>query len=406
VSGTIAGGQVRCDYCGATMQVGARPRESAREHVATEIDESARLAGLRAQVESFDSDRALLRGPDGLDAFERMLSDAATRAAGLEGFRQEWEKTRRVAAAGRATPETELQLLRLAFAIAEQYAQLDRADRARAVLETALDLIADADLRDLIRARLARQALLLNDVEAGAAWLADVNPRPLKLEVDSESRIATALLAYRRGDHAGVLAALGETVDGAPMLEMRAGLLPHLLRAHALAGTGRVVEAKRLMRWVGTRTYGVPAETARLVEQLPGPAAPFAVAAVRRGDRTSTVTLILLCIFVPLAFGTAVGTPACVAPACPMMWGGAYDALIGALNRCAPVRELLGDDITWAVGCIGEGEGGCDNVSFDNIAVKGSKARGRVDFHYWNDGGVYGVTGSVRSQGQRVSICR
>jgi DNA-directed RNA polymerase subunit RPC12/RpoP len=73
VKGSVEGGQVQCAYCNTPIVLGARPRAERRE--ATEIDERARLAGLYAQVRSFDEQTRLIRPPQGLEAFVAMLAN-------------------------------------------------------------------------------------------------------------------------------------------------------------------------------------------------------------------------------------------------------------------------------------------------------------------------------------------
>lgn len=399
VVGTIAGGQARCQYCGAQMLISARPRE---QREATQIDEASRIAGLRAQLASFDPEKSLFREPDELAPFKELLVAPATAKAGAEGYRQAWERARKRVAASGAGQESEGHLFRVALAVSGHYSRSD-AQRARAVLETAIDLLADGALRDVLRCRLARYALLMNDVEAGAAWLAEVDPRPLHLEIDTEVRIAQALLAFRRKDYDAVLELLGRELGEVPILPTQGGLLPWALRGHALAGRGEGAAAIGLFRHVGVSySFGNAVEVAMLFDVLGGPlSASVARRAMASGNRRVAGAVSGIFFFIV----AAIVVPCCIPPACPVVaCNGNYSAVIDALNNCPETRALLGDDITWAWGC-SQGEGHCDSISW-SMSVKGSRARGDVRFSTSRAGGDrWHLSGTVTTDEGSARIC-
>lgn len=369
----VEGGEVRCSFCGATLRIAGRRREHREE---TRIGEPERLAGLRAQREAYDPEKALLRLPVGMEQFRAMLAEPATRAAGLEGLRQEWERTRRSLAGG-AGGDGETHLLRLALLIAQTHRETGDHPRARATLETALGLLSDGEHRDIVRCRLARAAVRAGDLDAAASWLEEVNPRPIKLEADHEVRLARATLQLAKGDHRGVLETLGRAPTEIPLLHE---LRPHCLRAHALAGLGEEEAARRAIGVAVVHWNG--AMVAWEWRACPGPSTALVATARARIRRGVTLSFLTFgAVVAATCFGTCM-TPMCIST---VTCGddGLYSLAMQRLRECPASREALGEPIEWAVGpsgCGGEGSGGCkDGCGLPwTMRVKGSKARGRV----------------------------
>jgi hypothetical protein len=377
------------------LQIAGRVTERRQE---TRIDEPSRLAGLRAQLSALE-ERAIIRTPAGLEHFAGMLDNPATRAAGLEGVRQGWEKTRAVVMANPgANPAADEHLFRLAIFIAERYREAEDHVRARAMLETALGLLADQDLRDMLRCRLARAAALMGDRDSALGWLSDVNARPIHLEPDIEYRTARALAAHLEGQPHSVLSLLGRQ-DGE--LPLPASLLLSCVRAHALAALGDATTACSVIA-SATLTWGKRATTTQW-HAFPGASTPLAEDASSKACATEEkkrvrmvrglfASQVLLAALVGgFVFGNC-GTPACLA-ATTCGDDGLYELTLRRLNECDAAKALLGDDIGWAVGLnysSGEGSKGCkDGCGVDwTMAVAGSKGRGSVTVSSadWNGG--------------------
>jgi hypothetical protein len=403
-SSALEGGQVTCSFCGATLRITGRKREHREE---TRIGEPDRLAGLRAQREAFDGEKALLRAPAGMEQFQAMLADPATRAAGLEGLRQEWEKTRRALASG-GSSDGETHLLRLALVIAQTHREAGDHPRARATLETALGHLTDAEHRDIVRCRLARAAVRAGDLDAAEAWLEEVNLRPIKLEADHEVRLARSTLALARGDARTVLELLGRRIEELPLLHQ---IRPHCLRAHALAGLGETAAARQAIGLAVSLWNS--ATVAWEWQACPGPSTALvadATARYRRGVRLSL--LVFGAIVGASCFGTCM-TPFCIST---VTCGddGLYSLALQRLRECPASRDALGEPIGWAVGpssCSGEGSGGCkDGCGLPwTMRVKGSKARGRirVEASRWQ-GKITLITGDLTVGGRTINFkdCR
>jgi hypothetical protein len=389
VSGTLAAGaRVTCQYCQAVLALSPRIRE---QRPATALDEPARLAGLWAQVEADPGLSPLrLATPVSLEPFEGALNEPAARRAALEAYRREWEATRarvRAAASGSAPAELTTHLFRLATRLGSLYGEEGEHLRARAVLETALDLLPTSEERDVIRCHLARAALRLDDLAAFSAWMRDADARSPRLEVDTEHRSTMALYLLRdKRDYGAMLVLLGE--DGS-----RVPLGPHplvrCLRAHALAGLGRHEDAGREIH-LAARSLGLGA-LRRLWATNPGPSSPDVELQARvglglpsgatssaattgaraTGRRARAFVLVGLLALLVLACGV---TPLWLVAAEPTL-------LALALERtaaCPRSRALLGADARWSLGCTDGSVPGCGPTNRWTLAVRGSGGSGRL----------------------------
>lgn len=403
VTAAVAGGQARCEYCGASMTVAARVRE---ERPVTRIDEQARLAGLAAQAKAYKSETALIRDPEGLAQFTKMLSNPAARTAAEEAYRQEWEKTRRRLASSSDNLDAAEHLFRLAIALANHYTKTGDDTRARATLETALDLLLDANHRDIVRCRLARAALRLGDVEAGRAWLEDVNPRSVLLDVDTEYRLARAMLDLADRDYSAILQVLGRLPGQIPFAKTGEAILASCMRTHAVAGTGDEQIARKLIGGAAVK-YGKK-KVADTWNALPGPSTSFAAETAARATRRMKVSMTLTLAVVVSLFMTPFITPTCMGlVSCGD--SGPLPVIKRYLNNCPPAKAALGNDITWAVGCHNcKGGGGCSDCHWGGtLPVKGSKARGTLYYSLRKKDGKYRLTSAwLKINGTNVNMSK
>ncbi|MGF1464879.1 MAG: hypothetical protein ACFCGT_01995 [Sandaracinaceae bacterium] len=235
------GGQVRCAYC-STVQVLERRDEAAdharvRQALAQPISESERLAGLRRQD----------RGPEPVPA---SLAAYVTDRGGLPPERvpeaqRAWQEARHALAdrgGGAAFPIAE----RLFYLTIHLAAHLE--DRpARAMLETAAELLDDARHRHVVRSMLARRAAQHGDRDGARAWLATCIPRPTDLRMDSTYRLAAATLATVERRPSEVLALLGDGSGDVPVAD-QLELEATLLRLHAREARGEGAAATAAVR--------------------------------------------------------------------------------------------------------------------------------------------------------------
>ncbi|RLB63403.1 MAG: hypothetical protein DRI90_06910 [Deltaproteobacteria bacterium] len=271
------------------MTLVARPTELRQE---TRIDEKERTLELFRQAEQTGAQ--LVRAPDGMDRFEVMLQLPDTRATAAEAFRQEWEKTlHRLVGQPGTDADTELHVFRLATTLAAHHQKIGEDQRARALLETALDHLSDVDLRGIVRCLLSRAAALIGDVEAARAWLEGVNPRPLKLEADLQYRLAVATTSFVEKNSKAVLDTLSWS-ETDPLVALSPTAL--YLMANALADIGQVKQAKKALHEFGRRYE--QEDLSELIEQLPGAASSFALQTATRASSVKAVRSILTFLLV------------------------------------------------------------------------------------------------------------
>lgn len=201
-----AGEVVRCAYCNASCIVEARQADTRAKGEFSRAEELARVTRLRSQLGQNTGGHAY---------------DVHTPPPGLEGMRnraaleQAW---RELHTAPRVTGER-LERRRLWLAVHLAEARFDDGDDlpGRAVLESALDELRDPDQQHIIRCRLAYQAAHHGEVSDAEALLAECDPAPELLELDSELRLASARVALARGDFALASSLLGKNDDEVPL---------------------------------------------------------------------------------------------------------------------------------------------------------------------------------------------
>ena len=188
--------ELRCGYCG---------REDRRELSPLTTPSDVAVAGYRGSAIR-DAGRArridLAQSPKGYPARPTKELLRERLAAARE----------RLAALGDETPEradVEYELLWAGATLASAYVMAKDALRARAVLESALEIQRAPVYRALVLARLARLAAFGGGEELSERWLAAI-PSGLRVpEVAVDVRIARAMMARARGDADGMIAALG-----------------------------------------------------------------------------------------------------------------------------------------------------------------------------------------------------
>lgn len=222
---------MRCRYCGASNEVGGRQRSEKAGRVAPSMAEDvARLSRLKAQIE------APLTGHV-YDLSQPPLGLTEPPDAGrLEWLEARWAEAKSEAAAN-GDPQTQHRLCWVAFRLADAYDEANRRDYERAVLETALERLADEGHRHLVRCRLALEAIGEGDVASAEGWLAECDPAPEVPELDSAYRRARAHVAAAKGDAAGVLGLVGRDAATVPIHPSQEAAIWRL-RIHALEALG------------------------------------------------------------------------------------------------------------------------------------------------------------------------
>lgn len=146
-----------------------------------------------------------------------------------------WQGARRRAASGDASAGEEIVMLARELASAAEEGG-DRL-RARAVLESSLEVAPFPRHRAILLGALVRGAVRARETESAYRWWQHFDGGAPDLESDSEWRISTAVVATARGDYLAALNALGATFE---QYAIQDALDPQavLFRANALEKTG------------------------------------------------------------------------------------------------------------------------------------------------------------------------
>lgn len=174
--------------------------------------------------------------PPGFD--ETSVEDAAGSERLIEVF-----KACVTEATGTSDLEIQRRLVWTALHLEDEYERRSRADGGLAALKAALGALSDRGHKDLVRCRLALNALRAGDVAAAESWLGECDPAPEIIDLDSAYRQARALLLSEKGDFRGVLALLGDNLEELPVAKPQRPILT-ALRLHALESVGRHEEAR------------------------------------------------------------------------------------------------------------------------------------------------------------------
>jgi len=419
--------EAQCGFCNAVLRLVVRPKDAVHEP----IDESARMAGLAAQVGKQDANGPLAaRPPDGMHAFAAMLTDRSARPAAVAALRQEWGQARAEATA-QPSRQSGTRAFRAALLLARFYAADDDDKRARAVAETAINIVSEPGQRDILRLWLARAALDAGDSEAYDAWLADVNPQPVHLEVDSALRLTRARRALSDNLWDGVASLVGSYPREVP-LAAESEKAARLVRAHAFAGRGDEVSARRELRGA-LADASDPHELVRiLLDEYPGPAAHIAeeeaamprqaaiAAAVtapaaaqayatskKRAKVSGVAALAIGCTsFAPmLIFFVPMIAPSVFLSSCGM--DSVEAEVIRAIEGCPAAVAALGQDVAPAPGmsCGNMETGGGSGYANWSFAVSGNRGRGSVSFYAVETGGTWRLQqASLEADGQDMDL--
>ncbi len=192
--------------------------------------EAARIERLRASAAE------PLHPPDDLNHL--FVSGRVPEAHESEA-RRELDATFTKVEAGERSGEHRLHYLVTAISN-ETWAQGAFADQVR---ERAAACFSHPVYRQSVLSSLCRRAIEADDREAADRWLAGLDPRPERIEADSDYRLTKALYAARIGEHREVLRLLGESMDEIP-IDGAWVLLSILLRADAKERLGDLAGAR------------------------------------------------------------------------------------------------------------------------------------------------------------------
>jgi len=241
VAAPQAGGRLPCRYCGTLNDINTRKADTEGRRPPSLADDVARLSRLKAQVEHpvsghpYELDRPPVGWP----------FQPAGSTPDPQRLKAEWTAAKARAASARS-PEEQRGLLWIALRLTDAKSAVGQRIEARALLETALDLLDDPGHRHIVRCRLAVEAVREGNLAASAGWLAECDPAPELLVLDSAYRSAKGTLLAAQRDFQGVIGLVGSSVGEIPVDRSHA---PHLaaLRVHAWEQLGQPDRARQAL---------------------------------------------------------------------------------------------------------------------------------------------------------------
>lgn len=231
------GGAVQCGYCRQTSMFSPRPSSTtARAPGPDVVSDPARIERLQAQVEQPD-----VPPPDLAPLFQTPVDPGRLHEIELR------------AAQFRASPpsdQRDLYLHWLTVGLYNAYAGAQNAMRQRALIETAVELIAAPHRRAVLTGMLARNAARASELDAAWDWVNRMDPASESLVADSAYRLTRAYVATARRSFEDVMMVLGGQIGDVPTA---AGdnLMVAMLRANAHERLGRAANgAAQLVAFV------------------------------------------------------------------------------------------------------------------------------------------------------------
>ncbi len=241
------GGTYQCGYCRAVGSVGARNDAPQQRPPPSPAEEQARIAKLRFQYE---------QGPQ---ASPYTTFSAPTDVTHLAKLRPPhswgpWFEAWKYAVALLAqdpSAHNQKRVAWLAQLTTTGILDLSTSDpvRARAIRETALELLSDPGHKHLIRCALSRAACLQSDLPSAEQWLAACDPYPGNITLDTDYRLSASYLHVAHGRAGAILETLGNQ-PGAVPIDYGRDMLAGLLRVHACEELGYPQAADGQLGWL------------------------------------------------------------------------------------------------------------------------------------------------------------
>jgi hypothetical protein len=239
------GGRFPCAYCAAFLELARREeapsivRGALTSPEGSPADaEAARLKRLRESLASLPLSPYSTKIPSGLGHLYKARVVALERLPEALAL---WQKER-AALASLPRSDTPRRFFFLTTAVAQMLLLRREPLPARAVYETALEVLSDPGYRHLVRCGLATAALRAGEVGAAEEWLRLCDGRSDDVTIDSAYRMVRAAIARAKGDHAGALSWLGREIDAVPIATSYA-VAAGVRRADALEQLGELEAA-------------------------------------------------------------------------------------------------------------------------------------------------------------------
>jgi len=231
-----AAGSFKCEYCNSVNHLQVRTEQPTASSQAP-IDEAERLRRLRSQ-----DGRGLQAPPDLLYLLpDGMIADHTVQLAGST-----WQAIRKELRNNPSNFGVAERLVFLTMVLSTYYQVKGDLLRQRAMLESALEVLASPRHKQMMRGDLSRCACRSGDRRSAEEWLAPCDPRSDDLETDTAYRYSRACIDTAATNYQGVLATLGSSSSDVPIMANFVHVCA-LLRANAWEKLGDVSRATDLL---------------------------------------------------------------------------------------------------------------------------------------------------------------
>jgi DNA-directed RNA polymerase subunit RPC12/RpoP len=248
-----SGGQVRCDYCKASIAFEQRPDAPSAVLSKPQVDpawsdeerERRRLAELRRQADDdVTSPYSTFDAPPGLEHLELSYDDPLLPGLMAEAFRKAVQRCTE----SRGDLRDEQRVTWIAGKAKNVFTLTGDVRRSRGMLETARELVRDAGFQHALLCELADVARKDDDLAAAQALADQCDPASWVLPLDSNYRTTAGMIAQVAGDMPRVLELVGSDNDQVPFSAATI-YQACMMRTAALERLGRPDEAERAFRF-------------------------------------------------------------------------------------------------------------------------------------------------------------
>ncbi len=424
LSAPALGGDILCEYCDTNNRVAARPelrlRSAAppRAQLPNAVAEQQRVASLHTQANAYDAKNnpyAFFRAPPGLETIQLKLAGKDYRDQALtQEVQAAFTQAVSVVDSNPGDPLAQRRCFWLARVLSQLWSAQDQFLRQRAVLETASEVLTDEGHRYILRCALASAARATGDLDDADDWLAQCDPSPMLLDLDSSYRLNVSAVALVRGQWGRALELIG-AVEGQIPFDPASRLLARVARTAAFEGAGNQTAAEEeLKATAGQHGRGDVKSVldvndsvakarltwTRLEASHSIPKGPRRI----RSPKGCRIVLLLLTLGIVAAV-VAFSPIACIGCGSLIGW---HPAAMSRLEGCPAAIEALGAPVRASyVGF------SCGNFETTNgsghaswrMPVAGSRASGVYEFQATASGGRWTVnSGSVTVDGRTIDL--
>lgn len=420
------GGDTRCEYCDTVNRIAPRPelpvppsQPPPQPQVPEGVREQQRLGSLHNQAASYNTvsnPYAVYQAPPGLEVLGAEVVRKGFRdTEATQKVQSRFSQAVQACKTSPGDPSVQRQCYWLARVLAQCYNAQDQFLRQRAVLETASEVLEDEGHQYLMRCALSSAARAMGELTAADQWLAQCDPAPALLDLDTQYRTTAACLALVRNQWGKTLALVGPGQGDVPF-EPSSRMLSRGIRAAALEGAGNRSAAETEL--LSTASENGRDDLVRLLE-VNDALAParhswsrlearqvIPKGKPKRRGRAKVVGCLFALITLAIIVASLLFSPL-VCTGCGSLMGW-HQAAMARLRACPTAMVVLGAPVS--ASSVGFSCGNFETTNGSGSAswrmpVSGSRASGTYHFHAIATNGTWTVrSGRVVVDGRTIDV--